>query len=92
LVGIGSRLVRPLRAAKYAVDHYGSLGLAVSKTIELYRKHGVSGLRTRAVALLLRNGHGAGMDAMSSAASGFYDRESKQVDACRPVVTVIVPR
>lgn len=91
LVGIGSRLVRPLRAAKYAVDHYGSLGLAVSKTIELYRKHGVSGLRTRAVALLLRNGHGAGMDAMSSAASDFYDRESKPVDDYRPLVTVIVP-
>lgn len=86
---IWSRLERPFRAVKYAVDHYGSVRLAFSKTIELYGKHGISGLRTRAMALLSRNGHG--VNTMSSAAPDFYGREIKPVDDYRPLVTVIVP-
>lgn len=86
----GARMARLLRAARYAVNHYGSVGMAVSKTVELYRKHGLSGIRERAGALLLRNGEG-GAQAMSSAVPDFYAKEVEAREDFIPLVTVIVP-
>lgn len=86
-----ARVARLMRAARYAVHHYGSLGMAVRKTVELYRKHGLSGIRSRAGALLLRNGEGSAQDEMSSVSADFHVRESEVQEDFKPLVSVIVP-
>jgi glycosyltransferase involved in cell wall biosynthesis len=88
---LGLRLVKPLFAVKYAVNHYGSAGHALKKTVELYRKHGLIGLQTRAKALLLRNGLGPEGDVSYASSGDFYSRIAGESAGFNPLVTVIVP-
>lgn len=87
----GLRLSKPLYAVKYAVNHYGSAGYALRKTIELYRKHGFAGLQTRAKALLLRNGFGPETNASHAATDAYYSTTDEKRADFNPLVTVIVP-
>lgn len=87
----GTRMVRLCRAAKYAVNHYGSVGLAVSKTVELYRKHGLGGIRMRAAALLMRNGQGGVLEDNSVVVHELYETAKESGENYYPLVSVIVP-
>lgn len=87
----GTRIVRLGRAAKYAVNHYGSVGLAIAKTVELYRKHGLGGIRIRAAALLMRNGQGGALAEDVQTLGGLYETAVETGESYRPLVSVIVP-
>jgi glycosyltransferase involved in cell wall biosynthesis len=87
----GLRLAKPLFAVKYAINHYGSAGYAIKKSLELYRKHGIGGLQTRARALLLRNGLGPEADVSYTNSGDLYSRGIGEESDYDPLVTVIVP-
>ena len=86
---IATRGKKLLRASRYAVNHYGSLHIATAKTLSLYRKHGLTGIRQRAAALLMRNGEGPQVN-FSEIGTDFYASGADAL-AYNPLVTIIVP-
>lgn len=80
---------KAIKAATYAKNHYGSYSLAAKKSIAIFKREGLAGIKERAYSLLLRNGHHT-LEPISESTLPTYFTSSTEAPY-QPLVTVIVP-